>query len=208
MRIRNLFSAFILTALVLFGSMASAQVSFRGSTEDGKPIFGVVQGIPKVDQVTIVNGQKLFGALNLEFPGAQVDPATNTIALQDAVEKAVPNKGSSSQGNTTISGSLTVTGNSFLGSGGSTYTENFGGLCINYERPAASTAITITKDVTSIQDAGADVVVTLPGTPPNNLSRRLTLYNESATYNVTDGTNVLAVPGSKIELTWINGGWK
>ncbi len=208
MRFTRLFP--IVAALVMcFASSLFAQHTIVDK-RTGVPYFltaDLPPSSPAVQEITI-NGQHLTGPISLEWPGATVDPYTNTIAVRDAVEKAVPNRGGLTQGNTTISGSLTVTGSCFLGSGGSTAVNAIGVLNVSKDAPAASTAITITKDVTVIQDAGGDVTITLPSTPPTGMSRVLHIKNASTTYNVTDGANITIAPGTHIDLTWYDGNWE
>lgn len=142
----------------------------------------------------------------VSIPGLAQPQAQSVVYVHDTQTIYKPSgKGAGSQGNTTISGSLTVTGNSFLGSGGSTHTDIVGALNCWYDAPAASTSITIQKDVTYIADAGADVTITLP-TVTNG--RRITIYNASATYNVTDGGANVIAPNSKLDLVGVGGSWK
>ncbi len=69
-----------------------------------------------------LNGQRISGRgadINLvtgDGINATVDPATNSLLLQAGATSLEGAKGGAVQGNTTISGSLTVTGTSFLGS--------------------------------------------------------------------------------------------
>lgn len=145
----------------------------------------------------------------ISIPELSAQP-TPTIYVHDTetVYKS-SGKGAGAQGNTTISGSLAVTGTAFLGSGTSTPTYTYGPHYISHAAPAANTAITILADETEIADAGANVTLTLPS-PVGNISRRITLINESATYSATDGGSVTVSPGTKLELTWdvTAGQWK
>ncbi|MDP4198205.1 MAG: hypothetical protein Q8922_04785 [Bacteroidota bacterium] len=74
-----------------------------------------------IKSVTL-NGQTVSGNgknLNIQTGDgmvATVDPATNTILLKGSSASLDGSKGGEVQGNTTISGSLTVTGSTFLGS--------------------------------------------------------------------------------------------
>lgn len=73
-----------------------------------------------------MNGQTVTGngaAVNIQTGDgvvASVDPATSTILLKGGQTQLQGAHGGEVQGNTTISGSLTVTGTTFLGSSGST----------------------------------------------------------------------------------------
>lgn len=77
-----------------------------------------------VKSITL-NGQKLSGnAADLQIQTgdgilATVDPATNAVVLKGGQQSLAGAKGGTVEGNTTISGSLTVTGATFLGSSSS-----------------------------------------------------------------------------------------
>lgn len=199
------FYALILGALLLIAFPLFAQTqTVRGVDAMGRPIFVNVPTLPISGLVSslTVNGQRLTGDVKIEAQGASFDPSTNTLLLAES--RGLSGKGADALGNVSIAGTLTVTSSCYLNtSGGNTYT--YGAHISSYGAPTANTSITIIQDVTDIADAGADVTITLP-TAVNG--RALFIYNESATYNVTDGGSITVTPNSGLTLHAVGGAWK
>lgn len=204
MRLSRLFST--LALLLVFASPLFAQPTRFVDERTGIPYLA---NLPPLPGTTLtVNGQPVTGKLNIVGENATFDPATNTLLLAST---GGFNRGASAQGNTTISGSLTVTGACFFGSGGGTPIHAYGPILAShyiqhsYDAGSGSTTVTVVEDVTDILDAGANVTLTMP-TVING--RVLFLYNESATWTASDGGSITVTPNSSLTLHGVGGQWK